>query len=146
MYLTVRGYFKKAFADSRVLGGCFAGMAYVKESICSAHTPKLLGTYEKELYSIIEAVPTASYSTIVNVGAGEGYYAVGLARANPGVPVIVFDLDPRARALVGELAALNDVQDQLTIRKHCRCADLEETSASCLDGQNLTINGGISFG
>jgi len=41
-----------------------------------------------ELHAIIDAVPTASYSTIVNVRAGECSYPVGLARQSRTVRVI----------------------------------------------------------
>ena len=63
-----------------VLSGPFHGMRYVDHSVGSSLFPKLIGTYEKELRYWLEAQFTESnLTTIVNIGAGEGYYAVGAA-------------------------------------------------------------------
>lgn len=145
MWLTVGRYLDSLLGKRRVLRGSFTGMRYLDESFCGALPPKLLGTYERELQPIIDATPNGGYRTIVNVGAGEGYYAVGLALQNPGLPVIAFDLDPGARALVGKLAALNGVQDRVTIRERCTCTDLEDAvdgrTFVCMDaeGDEVTL-------
>ena len=62
-----------------VSGGPFAGLAYPDRAPISL-VPKLLGIYERELHGAIEAAIRAQPGLIVNVGAADGYYAVGLAR------------------------------------------------------------------
>ena len=61
------------------------------------HIPKLLGVYERELNPYIEQACALNFPLIVDVGAAEGYYAVGMALRNPSARVIAFEMDARAR-------------------------------------------------
>jgi hypothetical protein len=67
--------------------------------------PKLLGVYERELHDAVEAAVRAEPELIVNVGADDGYYAVGLARRCPSATVHAFEADAGERALLERLAA-----------------------------------------
>lgn len=100
-----------------VLSGPFKGMKYGSViSQCSLHYPKLLGTYESELHPWIQQVSDCSYEVVVDVGAAEGYYAVGFARLMPAAKVIAYELDPGARKQLSKLASLNDLSRQVEIR------------------------------
>src|SRR4051794_38235977 len=68
---------------STVVGGPFEGMSYVGNSHGSAWCPKILGTYEREIRSAVDEIAAREFPNIVNIGAAEGYYAVGLARRCP---------------------------------------------------------------
>jgi hypothetical protein len=91
-----------------VSGGPFAGLRYPGIGPHSL-APKLLGAYERELHGAIEDAIRARPDTIVNVGAAEGYYAVGLARRCPGARVVAYEADPGQRALLSGVAAVNGV-------------------------------------
>ncbi len=91
----------------RVLTGPFAGLALSPLTRRDHLGPYLLGTYEHELHGAWERILARPYSGIVDVGARFGYYAVGLARRYPGVPVTAVDPDWWARAAVREMAAAN---------------------------------------
>jgi len=67
-----------------VASGPFRGMRYVARAYHSAYHAKLLGTYEMELHGIVEELCRETPGIIVDVGAAEGYYAVGLAMRLPG--------------------------------------------------------------
>ena len=108
----------------RVAGGPFVGMRCIRSSIGSEWPPKLLGTYELELAEIIEEVVRRDYDCIVNIGAGEGYYAVGLALRIPQAQVICFELDPRGRRLIHALAGLNGVLERADVRGRCTIESL----------------------
>src|SRR5947209_15685441 len=82
-----------------VQNGPFTGMQYVERSIGSSLMPKLLGSYEANLQPVIEEIIRRAPATIVNVGCGEGYYAVGLARRLPHARVYAFEADPTGQAL-----------------------------------------------
>jgi hypothetical protein len=110
----------------RVARGPFEGMAYVSEAAGSMFLPKIVGTYEQEVVPAIEAVISARTARIIDVGAAEGYYAIGLARRLPEAKVWTFDLDPRANRLCGKMAALNGVQDRLIVGRACTHARLNE--------------------
>lgn len=59
--------------------GPFAGLRYPShDAVGSSLWPKLLGSYEAELAPTFEALCATPYRTVVDVGAAEGYYAVGL--------------------------------------------------------------------
>jgi hypothetical protein len=89
--------------------GPFAGMVYPLEAALNRHViPKLLGTYEMELHRILEKVAPRKYETIINIGAAEGYYAIGLARML-GTPVLAYEPEPKEAAYCQENARINRV-------------------------------------
>ena len=104
--------------------GPFAGMRYVQVSQGSAYIPKLLGIYERELTPQVEILIARQPRLIVDVGAAEGYYAVGLARRLPGACVIAFEMEPRGQTALREMATLNGVADRVDVRAKCEPADL----------------------
>jgi hypothetical protein len=106
--------------------GPFAGMRYLPQAAGSLLPPKLLGCYEAELHDVWGRVTCRPYHTVVNVGCGEGYYAVGLARLLPAVQVFAFDCDPRAQELCLRLAALNGVAGRVAVAGECGTAQLQE--------------------
>jgi hypothetical protein len=55
---------------------------------------QLLGYYEQELHSCIETVIAWQPDVFVNVGCGEGYYAVGLAGRIPAAQSFAYNPDP----------------------------------------------------
>ncbi len=102
-----------------VQNGPFKGIKYLPESADGSLLPKLVGSYEAALHPTLDSLLPHSYDSVINVGCAEGYYAVGLARRWPGVRVIAFDTDPRAREMCAKLADLNDVSNQITILGEC---------------------------
>ncbi|HEX4415219.1 MAG TPA: hypothetical protein VH107_16425 [Lacipirellulaceae bacterium] len=108
----------------RVLQGPFAGMQYVDNSIGSAYIPKLLGLYERELSHCVEAIDAIHPEHIIDIGAGEGYYAVGLALRNPAARMTAFEMQLAGRTAIAELARLNRVEEQVEIRGECTIAEL----------------------
>ena len=95
-----------------VSGGPFAGLTYPDASAISL-IPKLLGIYERQLHGALEDAIRAEPDTIVNVGAADGYYAVGLARRCPGAAVHAFEADAGQRALLARVAAANGTELQI---------------------------------
>ena len=116
-------YLRECFG-STVQAGPFKGMQYGGRSAGSMYSPKILGSYEQELHPYIEALPR--YRRFVNIGCAEGYYAVGARLVAPDVEVHAFDIDPEARRLCAELAAVNGVADGLRIGERCDPATLAE--------------------
>jgi hypothetical protein len=116
---------RDALAQRRVLAGPFKGMNYGStKALCSALYPKLLGTYEHELAGAFEAALARNHPLVVDVGAADGYYAVGFAYRQPGTRVIAYDQDPRARAELAKLSELNGVADRIEIRGRCEPDEL----------------------
>ena len=116
---------KEIFSNALVIKGPFAGMNYAHATtFCSAYHPKILGTYEAELIPVIKAFLDRGYSTVVDVGAADGFYAVGFALKSPESKIIAYEQSPRARKQLGILARTNGVQDSIEIRERCESADL----------------------
>jgi hypothetical protein len=91
-----------------VSGGPFAGLTYPDTAPLSL-VPKVLGVYESELHGVVEDAIRARPRVIVNVGAADGYYAVGLARRCPDAQVIAYEADAEQRELCRRVAAANKV-------------------------------------
>ena len=106
-------------SGGRIISGPFRGMRYVEASICSGYLPKLLGTYEMELHSLIEEYCAAEYPVIIDVGAAEGYYAAGMAYRCTQARVHAFESVPEGRTLIGELAQLNGLGDRIAVEGTC---------------------------
>jgi hypothetical protein len=89
---------------------------------------KLLGSYEAELHEAIERIVSSAPTQIVNIGAGDGYYAVGLAmRGGPEVRVVAFELDRGEQKMSADAAALNGVASHIRVAGFCDPALLRET-------------------
>lgn len=99
----------------RVVSGPFRGMRYVEEAVGSSFLPKVLGTYELELHPAVEALKARDFGLIVDVGAAEGYYAVGSALLWPAARVVAFEAMASGRVLCGELAARNGVSARVEV-------------------------------
>ena len=100
-----------------VQSGPFKGMALVPEAPSSVLSPKILGTYEMEILAAIQT--RERYDQLVNIGSGEGYFAVGSLLADTNLTTIAFDTLAKARHLTGKLAVLNKVSDRLEVRAEC---------------------------
>lgn len=125
----------QALLGNRLKWGPFRGMRYVREAVGSAHTPKVLGTYEMEIHPWICEVFHRPPPVIIDVGAAEGYYAVGFACACPGSQVVAFEMAPQGRELLALLAQLNDVSRRVQIHGKCEVADL----ARALEGSTRAL-------
>jgi hypothetical protein len=113
---------------TRVREGPFAGLALTPMSHAEQIGPYLLGVYESELDTAWAIVFRGKYRQVVDVGAKFGYYAVGLARRYPDVPVVAFDTDSWARRAIAEMAAANGTPN-VVVKKFCTPAWLSEHAA-----------------
>jgi len=96
--------------DLIVRNGPFKGMAYPgRKSAGSVLFPKLLGSYEAELHGIINQAIEKGYSEIIDIGCGEGYYAVGLALRLPEAKIFAYDTNPKALFYSNEMFEFNNI-------------------------------------
>jgi hypothetical protein len=109
----------------RIAQGPFEGMGYLPLGPSRSALPMLLGTYESEISLAVEAICEARCDRIVNIGAGEGYYAVGMALRNPGARIVGFEMNPSARYYTRQLARRNGVRPRIKILGECTTTTLE---------------------
>ncbi len=116
----------KVAAGLTVLSGPFTGMRYPAAiSVGSRLFPKLLGTYENELHTIVEQACDATYETVHDIGCAEGYYAVGCALRMPAAQIYAYDINPKAIKACSALALHNGVQCRIHIGGACTPESLQ---------------------
>lgn len=93
------------------------------------YPPMLLGTYEQELHDVFHNWFEQKPKNLVCVGAAEGYYAVGMARSDPTLNVIAYELDSYQRSQLGLVIHQNKVSN-VTVLKHCTQQSLTNTLQS----------------
>lgn len=104
--------------------GPFAGMKYFGESSGSNLAPKIFGTYENQLNKKLGYICDRKFTRLINIGCGEGYFAVGLALRMPEAQVWAFDSNPKAQGLTQKLATLNHVGDRVFVKGLCEFSEL----------------------
>jgi len=109
-----------------VRGGPFAGLRYPGDRLADIDVPvaKLLGVYEREIGWAFENALQRDTHTFVDVGCADGYYAVGMAFAAPGLTTHAFDIARSARELCAQVAALNGVADRVKVKGRFSTASL----------------------
>lgn len=107
-----------------VMSGPFAGTRYVDCSFGSQLLPKLLGSYEKELWPAVAELSAAGFERVIVAGAAEGYYAVGMAHWPSVRKVDAFEASPEAYPALAELARRNGVADKIEQHGLCDCSQL----------------------
>jgi hypothetical protein len=99
-----------------VAAGPFVGMKFTVGESEGCFLPKLLGCYEAELHQHWAALRRdRKYVTIIDIGAAEGYYAVGLARMFPEATVVARDTNATSQPMLRELARMNGVADRVDV-------------------------------
>jgi hypothetical protein len=107
--------------DATVQSGPFEGMRLCLRSSWGDGdiAPKLLGVYEQELHDTIYKFSPNDYTEIIDIGAAEGYYAIGLALLFKNLPVRAYDTSELSHSILKENAALNGVSDQISVSGLC---------------------------
>lgn len=95
--------------DDRVQRGPFTGLHYPRHRGDIVHAAKLLGSYERELHDAVSVFVARAPRLVVNIGSGDGYYVVGVARLLPLAAVIAVDPDPLAQRACAATAVTNRV-------------------------------------
>lgn len=130
------GYWGTRFLEdlikqAKFKSGIFANMNYVGQSICGSIAPKYLGLYEIELVSTFEKLFSLPLKTIIDVGAAEGYYAVGLALKFPHSRIIAFEATEEGRHLLDQVILRNGVSTQIEVRGYCTPESLKVETSNC---------------
>lgn len=99
--------------------GPFAGLRLMEGSWWSGadRGGMLLGFYESEVLSELASL-SSRYSTFVDIGAADGYYAVGMVRSGFCKFSICFETSPGGQQAIRELADANHVGDSVQVLGH----------------------------
>jgi hypothetical protein len=118
-------------ARHRVVAGPFHGMRIQLSGLSSRHLlGYILGSQELELREVIRRIIGRGYGTIVNVGAADGYYAVGLALRSSSSCVEAFEALGEFHPLIERSARLNGVSTRIALRGMCDANALRQSLQS----------------
>jgi hypothetical protein len=97
--------------EYKVQRGPFEGMILPAHGAWSDHdiASKLVGSYEEELFPTILELAKVPFRSIVNIGASEGYYAIGMKRLVPDATVYTYDIDENSFQALEDCQKLNGV-------------------------------------
>lgn len=122
--ITVPQFIFSIWIKREVHSGPFKGMKYINSSVGSVILPKLIGTYESELFPVWEELKNYKYDLFIDIGAAEGYYVVGLGKYifNSKIPTVAFELTLKGQKLINNLSVINSyvnfiVNGECTIEK-----------------------------
>ena len=106
--------------------GPFKGMK-IPSDLGPSLIPVLLGTYELELHPAFERLKGRRFETILDVGGGVGYYAVGCALWQPHAKVVAWESDATYyHPKISSLARANGVSERIEVRGFCDTKQLQE--------------------
>jgi hypothetical protein len=126
-------------AGQHAVAGPFRGMRIDLSPLSSRHLlGYILGSQELELREVIGDIIARGYRTIVNVGAADGYYAVGLAIRVPQARVEAFEALPELHPLIARTAAVNGVSGRVMVRGTCT-APLLNARLAAAEGPTLVL-------
>ena len=118
--------------------GPFKGLVYPSmKSVGSSLYPKIIGSYEKELWPILNDIKSNNYSEIIDIGCAEGYYAIGFAKMFNNAIINAFDISKVARELCREMAIVNNVSQRVNIHSQCTSEILKKFN---FNGKGLIVS------
>ena len=71
---------------------------------------KIIGSYECELFDVINGLRQRNIGCVINIGASEGYYAIGLKMIMPEIVAYSYDADESSYAALETCQTLNGIQ------------------------------------
>ena len=108
----------KLFSFNKVVSGPFRGL---KLNQRFPTKPMLLGVWEKEISFIWNSLE--DFKCIIDIGAAEGFYAVGIARKYPDKQIYAYEMNPCTKTLLEEVISDNLVKN-IAVRGKCEYEDL----------------------
>lgn len=112
---------------NKVVSGPFKGLKFSQRFPTK---PMLLGVWEKEISFIWNSLE--NFKCIIDVGAAEGFYAVGLARKYPDKQIYAYEMNPSTKSLLEEVTSDNLVKN-IEIRGKCEYSDLRDLGVKLRD-------------
>lgn len=98
-----------------VQGGPFTGLRYVDKAVGSNYLHKLVGSYEAVLHPVLSEIFQKRFDTVIDIGAAEGYYLVGVGQKFPGAKLVGFETESTGRELVAEMYTKNYLTNELVL-------------------------------
>lgn len=125
--------------DYTVRYGPFLGLKFSKESWWGISTSQLIGIYEKEvLDSLCEL--SGKYKNFINIGAADGYYAIGVLKNNLFRKSFCYEISANGRKMIEKNSELNGVSDRISIKAEAELDFYDDFSETDLKDSVLFID------
>lgn len=106
----------------------------------------ILGIYEKEVLHELLNVPS-NYTIFIDLGAADGYYAVGLVAANIYEKSYCYEMDVNGQKVILENAILNDVSTKVVVKAEATKSFVYDIPKYELDKSTILVDiEGAEFG
>ncbi|MFM7347735.1 MAG: hypothetical protein ACKO1J_20480 [Tagaea sp.] len=100
-----------------VQSGPFSGLRLVRPTHSYLGLScRLLGTMESQLHAPIEDALSRPLAGLINVGASDGFYSLGMLKRRPDLRAIVFEADPAYAETIRANAELNGLSARIENR------------------------------
>lgn len=136
-YELVLWWIKRRCRDE-VISGPFQGAKCIDAHIGCQYCPRVLGIYESELQPTIRRLLDIPFREVLDIGAAEGYYAVGFALKSRAQRIVAYESEASGQAFLKEVVALNGVSDKVAIKGECDAAVLA-ADLNGSEGERLII-------
>jgi len=99
-----------------------------------------LGLYEKEILNLIETTDADHYSTFIDIGAADGYYAIGMLVSGKVGKTICFEQTEKGRNVIAENWRKNHSVGELTILGEANAASFATLNAKDLENAFVLVD------
>lgn len=126
----------KAIFGSQVKYGIFSGMKISSNVWWGRYDllSKYLGQYESHILSKLREL-SKNYDHFIDIGAADGYYAIGLVHSKLYKTATCFEISEKGRSVISENAILNNQSENIKIYGEANKDTLEkeiDAAKSCL--------------
>ena len=125
--------------DGIISDGKFKGLKLTADTNTSIGVLglKILGLYEKEIIDYISNLK--SFDTLINLGAGDGFYPLGLLKTKKISKAICFEMTETGRKSILQNAQMNGLSDKITILNKATKTSLRDLTKKENIGRALII-------
>ncbi|MDY0922239.1 hypothetical protein [Leclercia sp. CFBP8987] len=99
-----------------------------------------LGLYEKEILNLIDAIEAGHYSTFIDIGAADGYYAIGMLVSGKVGRTICFEQTEKGRSVIAENWKKNNSVGELTIMGEANAASFAALNPVALENAFVLVD------
>jgi hypothetical protein len=100
----------------------------------------ILGLYEQELLRALTSPPLTNKSNFIDFGAADGYYGVGLVKANFYQKAFCFEITKEGRETIAQNAIANLVADRVTIFGDAKEVFSVNLPQNCIDDAVILVD------
>lgn len=111
--------------------GPFAGLQLNRETWWGKLdlAAQCLGLYEKEILNFIADIEPGEYERFIDIGAADGYYAIGLLLSGKVAQTMCFEITPKGREVIAKNWQQNGAPGELQIYAEATAASLAALQA-----------------